>query len=285
MSKLIGVAITSHNQKDQLERLLSHLDFSVMFVAVVLDNCNDNSFTELRKIFPRCHFIETNRDYFWGGGINLAFESCLANSCTHIVSVNADVKIEAQVIVSLVKLSIDNDDAVVGAIVIDDSDKSTVIWSGSTFGRIFKNIPLITSKYCRKGIFNAEDKELTPVDEVHGRGVVFPSIVFKRFGLIDSENFPHYGGDTDFSLRLKRYGQKMFVARWLPAYLLVDNSKLSSKPKSRLLNIVRYLITIRHGNALRTWYIILKRNSNSFIEFTISYVFVISINIYRKLLQ
>ena len=76
----------------------------------------------------------------------------------------------------LILCSIKNSNSIVASLVVDIKNPLKVLWAGSKFNLINKLIPIYSSKYVVKAGKLVDEVSTTPytVDEVHGRGVLFP---------------------------------------------------------------------------------------------------------------
>ena len=68
---------------------------------------------------------------------------------------------------------------------------------------------------------------------MHGRCVLFPSAVLKRFGLHDDLTLPHYSADTDYSRHIAEGGVSMLVVPAARVSLDTTTTGLGAAPKHR----------------------------------------------------
>lgn len=163
---------------------------------------------------------------------------------------------------------------------MDYKSPKIVAWAGSRFSKLHKFIPIYASKYVYKSGINIANIGLKPyeVDEVHGRGVIFPSSVFKEIGNYDGFSFPQYGGDTDFSFRAKANGIKMLVDPRVISKVFTENTSLDHQ------SVYDYLFSRKNGEAVYVWWKIYRKHV-PISYFLQSYLFTLLLNIYRKFVR
>ena len=213
----IGVAIAVHNSwgvlVECLERLAASQTDAELFIVVCDDGSNDGTREGLAKRFPDVHVIGGDGSLWWTGGTNRAVELCLAEGCDFVLLLNPDAFVEPDTIARLLACSNAEGGAVTAALVVDRDAPDRVIWAGSHWGRIVTPLPVWTSRYIHPRGALVSDLPTTPyaTSEVHGRAVLFPAEVMRRFGLHDDLGMPHLGGDTEYSLHLGGRGVRMFI--------------------------------------------------------------------------
>lgn len=284
----IGVVIPCFNNLDVLKESIPSI-YTDNFSFVVFDDGSTDGTSEwLKNNFPNIHCIKGDGSNWWTGSLKKGIDYCMTLDCEYIVSLNADVLITPEIVSKLIKCSIDNDDAIVASLVVDIKNPSSVLWSGSKFTKIHKFVPIYTSRYLVKAGQSVDEVPVNPysVDEVHGRGVLLPMRCIDIIGNYDSDTFQHYGGDTDFSFRANNLGVKMLVEPSCKAKVFTENTSLYKKEIgsffSKLYSINDYLFDRKSGEAIYVWWNIYKKHL-PFKYFPQSFLFVILLNIYRRL--
>ena len=284
----IGLVIPCFNNLDVLKITLPYVYDDKLFTVIFDDNSNDGTSLWLEKEYPEITILKGNGLNWWGGSLEKAIDYCLINECDYIVSLNADVCITSNTIKKLIETSKNNDSAIVASLVVDIDNPNLVAWAGSVFKKIHRYIPIFTSKYIMKAGKPAKDLGFEPydVDEVHGRGVVIPSKVLKIIGNYDSKNFPHYGCDTDFSLRAKKFGFKMIINPRCISKVFINNTGLphhnAKSTNKKMVSLYNYLTKRKFGEALTVQWRLSKKHLPVILIIP-NYIFVILLNIFRKL--
>jgi GT2 family glycosyltransferase len=284
----ICVVVPCHNNLDVLKHSIP-LVYSDDFLIVLFDDGSTDGTKEwVKNTFPNIHILQGDGSNWWTGSLAKAIDYCMVSQCNYIVSLNADVLITPEIVNKLIKCSKDNNDSIVASLVVDANNPEKVAWSGSRFERIHKLLPVYSSRYFVKAGFSVNDvsHKAYEVDEVHGRGVLIPISTIKKIGNYDFKAFPHYGGDTDFSFRAKKLGIKMLVDPSCLAKVFVEHTSLNIKKSTfsfkKIISIKNYLFKRKNGEAIFVWWKLCKRHLPLRYFFQ-SYLFIIILNIYRKL--
>ena len=284
----IGVVIPSFNNLNVLEKSIPSLYSDDFIIVVFDDNSSDGTSDWLKKYYPKIIQIKGDGNNWWTGSLAKGIQKCIDNDCIYIMSVNADVMVSPELIYRLIETSNTYNNSVVASLVVEVDNPNTILWAGSYFKKIHKLIPIYSSKYIVKAgnDINSILSEVYETDEVHGRGVLIPSKIISNIGNYDYENFPHYGGDNDFSFRLKNENIKMYIDTACVAKAFADNTSLNIRKKvsliQKFIGIYRYLFVRKNGEALFVWFKLYKKHL-SFKYFIQSYLFIITLNLYRKL--
>ena len=288
MDLKVGVVIPCFNNLDVLKHSIPSVYSDDFLIIVFDDGSSDGTEKWIKENFPKIHYLKGDGSNWWTGSLAKAIDFSIANKCNYIVSLNADVLISPKIINTLVRRSKNNNNSIVASLVVDINDPIKVLWTGSRFEKIHKLLPVYASRYFIKpGVLISNTPKIAyEVDEVHGRGVLIPTDVIRRIGNYDFRTFPHYGGDTDFSFRAKKNGIKMFVEPLCLAKVFAENTSLNKKEKTsffgKLISIKNYLFKRKNGEAVFVWWRLYKKHL-PLPYFFQSYLFVIILNIYRKL--
>ena len=288
MNEKIGIVVPCHNNVEMLKYSIPSVYDDNFFIVLFDDGSSDGTKKWIKENFPKIQYLEGNGSNWWTGSTAKAIDHCLINNCDYIVSLNADVLITAEVVYKLIECSKSNSNSIVASLVVDIDNPKKVVWSGSRFKKIHQLLPVYASRYFVKSgtLIGNIPKTAYKVDEVHGRGVLIPSDIIRRVGGYDFKTFPHYGGDTDFSFRAKKIGIKMFVEPLCLAKVFAENTSLNKKEKvsffGKLISIKNYLFKRKNGEAVFVWWKLYKKHLPLQYFFQ-SYLFVIILNIYRKL--
>ena len=227
----IGIAIAVHNSWDVLSDCLKALDESVteaeLSIVVCDDGSTDGTRDKLAAQYPSVRVVTGDGSLWWTGGTNRAVELCLADGCDYVLLLNPDAFVAPDAIQHLLECSRREDGAVCAAMVVDRDAPDQIVWAGSHWGRVVGPLPIWTSRYIHRRGAEVASVPSTPYEtsEVHGRAVLFPAAVMKRFGLHDDLGMPHLGGDTEYSLHLEGNGVRMFI---VPSALVSLETRTSS---------------------------------------------------------
>lgn len=284
----ISIIIACHNNLDVLKHSIPSVYDESYSIVLFDDGSTDGTYDWVKFNYPRIKILLGDGNYWWTGSVAKCVDYCLKQNTDYIVSVNADVLVTPASVKRLVKRSQDYADAVIASLVVDVSTQHSVMWGGSRFQRVNKFLPVYASRYVYKAGHSVAEipKGLYEVDEVHGRGVVIPASVIKKLGNYDGATFPQYGGDTEYSFRMKKNNIKMFVDPSSVAKVFSENTSIltprNENFEKKVINILRYLFKRKNGEAAILWWRLYWRYlpKKFFIQ---SYIFVLGLNILRRL--
>ena len=286
----LAILVACHNNLDVLTQSIPSVYSDNYMVVVFDDGSTDGTEVWLKENYPKIHYMKSDGENWWSGSIAKGIDYCISRGIDYIVSLNADVIITPEIVSRLYKVSTQTNDSIVASTVVSVNDPDIIVWAGSMFCKIHSLFPVYASRYVVKPglpIASMPDK-MYEVDEVHGRGVLIPASVINKIGNLDYKVFPHYGGDTDFSLRAKKHGVKMFVDPFCIAKVFSENTSLNKIERlsfiGKLISINNYLFKRKNGEALYVWWNLYKKHL-SLSYFVQSYLFVIILNVYRKIVR
>ncbi len=252
------IAITVFNRKEITLRCLKRLrdlDIFEWATAVVVDDAStDGTWAAIRSEFDEQDVVllQGSGDLWWGGGTNMAMEYAYDCGAENIFWLNDDCLVEEGVLETLKQYSTKNKcisiaKAVTAGGRVYAGDKKS--WRGLTH----VSIPL---------------KKNVEVDAINGNCVCIPRFIVSEVGFIDSKHFPHYRGDSDYSLRAKKRGIDSVVVEGIQcenednidlgagdiSWLLTEESlmvlwKLMGTKKSSCYFPMHYSFFIRHWGA------------------------------------
>ncbi len=221
----LQVVIPVFNGWAQTRRCLEALKKSThqdLKVIVVDHGSTDETKKALPAEFPNVECLFGNDSLWWAGATNLGISQALASAANHIMLLNNDCYMSPDAIEKLIQHSQEcGDNCIVAPIAKDqltgkvlNLGYATCLWLGFPSIRI----PMGLSQK------NLESRELVPTQLIMGgRGVIIPATVFRKTGLLDEANLPHYLADHDFYLRCKAAGVRLMIAT--DAHLYVDNTR------------------------------------------------------------
>ncbi len=282
----IGASIATFNGREELRKCLLSGQSQWSFAVVVDDGSTDGTSAMLAAEFPSVRRIPGTGDLWWTGGTNAGIRRCLDEGAEYVLLCNPDVELSPGCVLKLREVA--STGAIAAALVVRKYSPNTVAWGGSRWGKPWRWLPIYCSRYIVKSgtpaAFVGQEPYLT--DEVHGRGVLIPRRVFDAIGLFDEKHLPHYGADSEFSLRAQAAGIQMFVVPTARALLDTEHTGMAVRSSGtfgdRLRSVWRFLTRRKNGDALHVWWSIMTRHVPIHAVVP-SYAFVIGLNVWRRL--
>lgn len=159
-----------------------------------------------------------NGNLWWAGAIDLALKQLLPKSSDddYFLFVNNDTTFADDFVGNLVEKSRDMNGGIVGGILRDINPPHELlsigpaidIWNMRVWDRLVE-------PGCRERL---EHRGVVMVDALPGRGVLYPSNVFRRVGTMHPRCLPHYYADYEISARARRAGIPVAVSANAAAY-------------------------------------------------------------------
>jgi GT2 family glycosyltransferase len=208
---MIYVIIPVHNRLKFTINCLSSLkrqnNYKKLNIIIIDDASTDDTNEYLKKNFPEVIVLNGTGSLFWCGavyfGIEYIMKICAPSDW--VLLVNNDIELSPDAISNLVSISeIKARKTLVGALAVSSDDRKTIIKSGTVVESWFLN----KTKHLHKGLQLDEitNKDPVEVDFLTGRCLLHPVEMFSVAGNYDAKTFVHYGGDDEFSMRVKKFG-------------------------------------------------------------------------------
>ena len=197
----IAVLLTCFNRKEKTKICLQNLYYQElpdgMSVDVFLcdDGSTDGTGAMLREEFPQVNVCKGTGNFFWGGGMRMAWSHALATaSFDYFLWLNDDTFLIPQAIQYIWKdyLDIGRPVVLTAACSIPGAKQQFSYGGHGSESPIFPN---------------GKPQEVT---FINGNVVLIPSLVVDKIGII-SPVYTHYYGDFDFGLRAQKAGIPCFT--------------------------------------------------------------------------
>jgi GT2 family glycosyltransferase len=180
-------------------------------IIICDDGSTDGTYDIISKQYPEVIVLSGTGNLWWAGSTNMCVEKALTigNEEDYIFTLNNDTELLNDSLANLINLGNTFKNTIFGAINVFYNDPEKI--EPSAFKRsnrlFFKMLPV---RIHTLGDIVLHDKEYVEVDAFSGKGVLFPFEVFKKVGLYNSSLLPHYHADTEYTLRARKYGYRLF---------------------------------------------------------------------------
>jgi GT2 family glycosyltransferase len=177
-------------------------------IIVVDHGSTDETTTALPFYYPEVIHLKESPHLWWAGATNRGIYEALNRGAHFIMLLNNDCTVEYETITHIMKHFHPSEEKVIAPIQKDS-------YSGRIIGSVTDHcfllgFPTLILPWKKPGVISS--RNLFPTRLIlGGRGVVIPSTVFHRAGMLDEHNLPHYGADHDFYLRIKKQGIPLYI--------------------------------------------------------------------------
>jgi GT2 family glycosyltransferase len=208
-------------------------------VIIVDDGSTDGSAHRIKEQFPRVIVLSGDGNLWWAGATNKGATEALERGARFIFTCNNDVLLDREVISSSVDCALEAGNALVGAVVFFQQDAARVWFAGARFDRSTGDILLDTEMW-------PESEGPKPSQMLTGMGMLIPADLFRDVGGFDSDAFPHYLADSDFSLRAAARGYQLLVSPGSRIYNDVSSAwSVREFERGRLGFLLEMLLSMR----------------------------------------
>jgi len=206
----IGIIILSYQRYETTERLVSQLvNFKWENISIILvdNNSFDKAGKRIKEKFEKIHLIQLEENRGFCGGNNAGIEYCINNNIPYTLILNDDTILAPDFHKKLVdKIAVIPDSifAIIGKIFCND-ENNTVWYAGGKLSYIQG----IGKHY---GHFLPDSSDYNTPKQVNyltGCMIFSPTELYSQVGNLKNEIFA-YLDDTEFSMRLKKAGIKIY---------------------------------------------------------------------------
>lgn len=254
----IWIIIPVHNRKTMTQGCLESLmnqTYPYFRIVVVDDGSQDGTAEMIRHLYPDVFLLQGGGNLWWTGAINkgilFALEHSGQSDC--LLLLNDDLVVPNNYLEKFIKIFNENHRTCIGSVVTDYEERDVIQSGGSS-------INWLTAKLKKnnmgKKLSDFPSGYALEVSTLTGRGVLFPSEVFRKYGLYNERHYKH-SGDMEFPRRLKKAGYKLIVAYDVAVFSHPpEKDHINSKERYRLKDIAEYFFSLRSHQNLkcRFWF-------------------------------
>lgn len=187
--------IPVHNRREITLGCLHHLqnlgDLGKFEVIILDDGSTDGTSTAIDAEFPHVHIMRGPGDWWWTGAIKVGMQHAAENDANIVIWLNDDCRPEPGALERLERAVGDDPEAVAVAAAIDASGET------------------IPTGFIGRTEVSAAIGQSINIHGGSGYAVAIGRPTWMKIGFPDSTKFPHYAGDTEYTLRASRAGSRV----------------------------------------------------------------------------
>lgn len=251
----VFVIIAVHNRKNITEHCLVQLnsqDYKPLQIIVIDDGSNDGTSEMIRKEYPNVHLFHGDGNYWWSKSMNLGLDFVLQNAKKQdlVLTLNDDTIFDSNYIDIIVNESKKYPNHLIGSINLIKGNPDKVFSAGGKYDLLFSmHNPNIKQNVEYNSL---RIREYYETDYLPGRGSLIPINIFERIGKFNSEKYPQYIADEEFSFRAKRDGFKCIVSTKAKIYTERNTSGFENvNSKITIKSFLKSLTAINSTNNIK----------------------------------
>lgn len=242
--KKIFVVFPVHNGLEETKAFLVSMrtqHYENYKVIVCDDGSTDGTAEYLRLNYPEVAVLPGTGNLWWTGGINVCVRHALeiCSEGDYILTINNDVTIDPHYLQQKMARAEEYPSTIIGSLCMFMNDPTLIETSGIVVDFDKCRLSPVTKTAEKR---SAKHVGVMDVTTLPGKGVLIPVEVFRKIGLYDEKNLPHYHADTDLILMAYEAGYRV---------LLDYDSVIYSDVNYKNMTIPSEMMTI--GNILKTF--------------------------------
>jgi GT2 family glycosyltransferase len=224
-------------------------------IVIVDDGSTDDTANTLATYYPEVKVLAGTGSLFWTAGVNFGLRYALDKGADWLMTMNNDVIVYPDFIMRMKEAAASRPPALYGAFELDAITQEPIYsggwlnWHTGSFRRLIDDL----SPDQRQGQW--------PTQNLPGRGLLIPRVVFDRIGLFAADILPHYYADYDFTHQARLAGFEVYMNFDAKLGTYPDESGDQHNRKRRSIrNYYNHLFSIRGGANLRDFTQFARRN-------------------------
>ena len=187
---------------------LRKVDYPNFEVIIIDDASTDGSYETISIEYPEVILLRGNGNLWWAGGTNKGIRYALDNGADYILTLNNDVEVDPAFLTALFRCAEANPRSLVGAKIYNYHKRDEVTYFGGAIDWAKGEIYHICGR-------ERDDPErfskLQEAEWLTGMGILIKASYFNEIGFFDSNKFPQYAADADFTMRARQKGYRLLV--------------------------------------------------------------------------
>ena len=252
----IHIFIPVHNGISQTVRCLQSIYNQTLIdsikITIIDDGSTDGTSQIIKERFPDVSMETGDGSLWWTGSINKGLQSKqhTFQQGDYFLLVNSDVVLNPGTVFSLLTEAVSDRSMCFAP--LGFSEDESIACGEAEDGHIFY-------RFEPSSKMMMQNNNIYSVLSLFGRCTLYPVEVLDQVDSFDAINFPHYWGDTDFSLRAKEFGYKFRISGKTSIMVQHDEETTGSHhvffaQRRSLKEVLAYLTDIKSlGNVKYLW--------------------------------
>ena len=242
---MIYIVIPVHNRLELTKKCIQSLkdqSFKDWFAYIIDDGSSDGTFEWVKSLNQsNITCIKGSGSLWWTGSMHLGVMHVLQRALEndYLMSLNNDVFLSERAIEILFNSLKARPKSIFSSISISEGDNQRIMSSGAKMISWILNISY--HPFYGRSYDSLDNLNSVEVDMLNGRSVIYPMQVFKK-NTFDFKRFPQYGGDNEFSYRVKKLGYSLNINPKSIVY--VQRSETGLNPMDRTLTFSEKVISL-----------------------------------------
>lgn len=245
----VYIVIPVLNRWDQTRTCLQHIKSSTNenFEIIVVDHgSTDETEKALHELYPEVIHIRADTSLWWTGATNIGIREAMKRRARAIMLLNNDCYMQPETLNCLVSHAAARGEAVVAP--LQRSLQSGRMFTAPIATCFLLGFPTFAPPWKLSHLSGAH--KLAPTKLIiGGRGVLVPTSVFERVGLLDEIHLPHYGSDHDFYLRCRKHGVPLYIA--LDTFVDLDEQRTTLASRVGEMGIAQFFDSLTNPRSHR----------------------------------
>lgn len=246
----VYIIIPVHNRKaitlKCLETLQNNGDLDKYHVIVVDDGSSDGTSSAIQSQYPDVIILQGDGNLWWTGAIKMGMEYAYQQGAEYFIWLNDDCLVSHNTIQNLTSFCQINSQAIIGCQGREKYDLNKISFGGKS-KKWLSDYELIS---CPQG-------QVRECELLSGNLVCFSQELVSIIGYPNTSLVPHYGGDSLYLIKARKYGFRIFVDNRNQIYNILGESKTAPHrwliQEGKTEDIIRLLFCRQSLLSWRVW--------------------------------
>ncbi|WP_018618493.1 glycosyltransferase family 2 protein [Spirosoma luteum] len=258
---MISIVIPVHNRIDYTRQCLACLtaqtyrDFQII---VVDDGSTDGTADMIRREFADVIVLQGDGNLWWAEATNWGIRYTQQHQNNRyknfVLTLNDDTRVIPDYLQSMLNAYQKHQPCLVGSVSVDSDNPDKLEYAGSKFELYTAGGHHLAADYGYSYRELTRRAAFVESQSLPGRGTLIPMSVFDKIGLFDSQNFPHYMADVEFSIRARKAGYRLIVSASSVVYEFVRATGIQVEKGVSLKQFIDGFTSIKSPTNLRVRY-------------------------------